>query len=605
MKKTKLTRSLLAACSIVALSAVMYGCTHSSGPSQTDLDAANAATAAADAEAKVNADAAAAAAVAAKAAADEAAADAATAATDAAAVAKAASDDAAAVAKAASDDAAAADKAASDDAAAAAKAAADDAAAAAKAAADEAADDAEAARQAAQDEADRLQGEVDAAAAAKASDDAKELLNMALVDVDPATNVGPDPDDVQLVTAPDATLSVSNDGMLTAEATGYTMADMAPDMIEGWRGAVLTNVGGDTAVVYSDIGNDGTVSLLDRYDSTRPMGGNPRLWTVTEAVAGSIPWSEVRRPGDETSFAGPDGSAMLTFMGSVHDIDGMFSCAVAAIEDCRAPARYSDGSVETAVSDTANGAVGGWTFVPDEGADIYTDDPAYLTFGWWLAKGPDGKPDFVRLIARATPSLIARDDTSTSGANLRGAATYKGGAAGKYAMASAAEDMYEGGHFTATATLTVDFDVDLDADPLTTTNNDDGIALSGMIDNFMTGDTARPDWSVTLMADRTPDVADNAATTGAQPLSTLVDIADGVSTMTTKWSTGAAQSGKGTWAAMFHGGNSDPDAAINAETNTAHPMAVTGTFNAHIGTADAGAVGRLQGAFGANLMADE
>ena len=30
MKKTKLTRSLLAACSIVALTAVMYGCVHSS-----------------------------------------------------------------------------------------------------------------------------------------------------------------------------------------------------------------------------------------------------------------------------------------------------------------------------------------------------------------------------------------------------------------------------------------------------------------------------------------------------------------------------------------------------------------------------------------------
>ena len=42
MKKTKLTRSLLAACSIVALSAVMYGCSHSdSGPSQDELDAAN------------------------------------------------------------------------------------------------------------------------------------------------------------------------------------------------------------------------------------------------------------------------------------------------------------------------------------------------------------------------------------------------------------------------------------------------------------------------------------------------------------------------------------------------------------------------------------
>ena len=31
MKKTKLTRSLLAACSIVALSTVMYGCVHSGG----------------------------------------------------------------------------------------------------------------------------------------------------------------------------------------------------------------------------------------------------------------------------------------------------------------------------------------------------------------------------------------------------------------------------------------------------------------------------------------------------------------------------------------------------------------------------------------------
>ena len=31
MKKTKLTRSLMAACSIVALSAVMYGCVHNGG----------------------------------------------------------------------------------------------------------------------------------------------------------------------------------------------------------------------------------------------------------------------------------------------------------------------------------------------------------------------------------------------------------------------------------------------------------------------------------------------------------------------------------------------------------------------------------------------
>ena len=66
MKKTKLTRSLLAACSIVALSAVAYGC--SSGVSQTEADR-QAAEAAAQAKAEAEAAAAAAAAEAAAAAA--------------------------------------------------------------------------------------------------------------------------------------------------------------------------------------------------------------------------------------------------------------------------------------------------------------------------------------------------------------------------------------------------------------------------------------------------------------------------------------------------------------------------------------------------------
>ena len=48
MKKTKLTRSLLAACSIVALSAVMYGCAHTdSGPSEEEFGAVKDAAAAA------------------------------------------------------------------------------------------------------------------------------------------------------------------------------------------------------------------------------------------------------------------------------------------------------------------------------------------------------------------------------------------------------------------------------------------------------------------------------------------------------------------------------------------------------------------------------
>ena len=587
MKKTKLTRSLLAACSIVALSAVMYGCTHSSGPSQTDLDVANEATAAAEAKAEVDA-------AAAATAAEEAAAASATAATaaeEAAAASATAAEEAAAASATAAEEAAAAAATAAEEAATAAATAAEEAATAAATAAEEAAtaaataaDAAEAARQAAQDEADRLQGALDAAAAAKASDDAKELLNMALVDVSPTADVDP-------VTAPTATLSVSNDGMLMAEATDYTMADMAPDMIEGWRGAMLTNVGGDTAVVYSDIGNDGTVSLLDRYTSNLPTATSPRSWNI--GVDGNVPWSEVRRPDEMTTAGGASDNPIAMFTGTVHGIPGTFSCDVGGAGDaalCGAPVTYSDGKVNAA------GVVAGhiWMFTPDEGANTYTDDTDYLVFGWWLDKGADGKPDHARLITTAPGWGAARSTENTGGA-LRGAATYEGAAAGKYAMASAAEDTHEGGHFTAMATLMVDFDADLVSavdDGGVDIDDNVGVALSGTIDNFMTGDTSRPDWSVTLMVDGTPDVEDNAATAGAQPLEALVD---GTSTMTTKWSTGAAQTGTGMWTAVWYGG-----------LETELPTAVTGTFNAHIGTADgdSGAIARLQGAFGAN-MADE
>ena len=70
---------------------------------------------------------------------------------------------------------------------------------------------------------------------------AKELLNMALVNVlvDTDTNT----DGLQPA-APDVALEVSTDGMLTAvRPRGYTMADVPADMIEGWQGAMLTNMG--------------------------------------------------------------------------------------------------------------------------------------------------------------------------------------------------------------------------------------------------------------------------------------------------------------------------------------------------------------------------
>ena len=83
-----------------------------------------------------------------------------------------------------------------------------------------------------------------------------------------------------------------------------------------------------------------------------------------------------------------------------------------------------------------------------------------------------------------------------SGRDLEGSATYKGAAAGKYAILSTTDDSASGGHFTAAATLKANFDADSDA---TDADVDVlGVSIGGTITDFMTGETSRPNWKVTL-----------------------------------------------------------------------------------------------------------
>ncbi len=230
-------------------------------------------------------------------------------------------------------------------------------------------------------------------------------------------------------------------------------------------------------------------------------------------------------------------------------------------------------------------------FVPDDpNARIAGADSEYLTFGWWLMKDAAGMPASLQLIANAMGMGEPRNATSTTGIALRGTATYKGAAAGKYAIASTTDQSYEGGHFTAMATIEADFDVD---DDIAVGNQRDGIMLSGMIDNFMTGDVSRPDWMVKLMADgNIPNDGDAedavAMAAGLQPVENLfeLDMATDV-LLSTEWTVGTAQVGVGTWVPTFFG----------PETGMGHPKAVTGTFNASLDAAS-----RLYGAFGANKM---
>ena len=219
---------------------------------------------------------------------------------------------------------------------------------------------------------------------------------------------------------------------------------------------------------------------------------------------------------------------------------------------------------------------GSWAFVPtDPEGTIDVADSAYLSFGWWLNKTGDDSYEVDVFHAAAT----GMTPNTGAGSALEGTATYRGGAAGKFAIQSTTEDSAEGGHFTASATLVANFDADLDGDDTTVDNNESGVSISGTINDFMTGAVSRDNWKVTLMPFDT-DTADTA-----DGLQTPAEVGD-ITGAPAVWDTGGAVDGMGTWDASFYG----------EEDETDHPMAATGEFDAQIGDGD---IATISGAFAA------
>ena len=380
-----------------------------------------------------------------------------------------------------------------------------------------------------------------AAAAKKASDMAKAVI--AAIKVNTGLTANPE--------APSVKLAASSAGVLTAEQEGYTMS-AAPEEIAGWRGRTLEK-DGDTTVIYTNIEDEVPTSLDDIYARASGLPKAAQTYSVTDDGEGStIDWSDAARADDVTTETGTGNDQVTSFAGSVRGVDGTFSCTGNA---CTAPT-----PVEGAITTNETG----WSFAPtDPGAMLQVKDTAYLSFGWWLnAMGTDGDYEF-----DAFASATGMEANTQNADAVEGSATYKGGAAGKYAMQSTTDDSASGGHFTAAATLTANFDANTaaaDQDP-----NELGVSIGGAITDFMTGDVSRPNWKVTLTAP--------AASNAVGP------IVDAVAT----WKTGGAVDGTGTWSADFYG----------EEEDTNHPMAATGEFDAAIGGDDD--IARISGAFGA------
>ena len=243
-------------------------------------------------------------------------------------------------------------------------------------------------------------------------------------------------------------VKASSDSVLTAKQDGYTMS-AAPEEIAGWRGRKLEN-DGDTTVTYTNIEDAEAKTIGLIYDSASSFGEPDLYYDVVDAVEPGtetehdIPWSVVKRDDEDSTTTGSGATATTTFAGSVSGLAGTFSCTGA---DCEAPTGDALSSTQM------------WTFVPDDAnGTIDVPDEAYVSFGWWLnAMGTMGAYDF-----DAFASVVGMDARSVVPGQVEGSATYKGGAAGKWAMRSTSDDSASGGHFTAAATLTANFDANTD-----------------------------------------------------------------------------------------------------------------------------------------------
>ena len=221
--------------------------------------------------------------------------------------------------------------------------------------------------------------------------------------------------------------------------------------------------------------------------------------------------------------------------------------------------RCADNTLPTcSVQNTGNHLVfqGPWTFRPSSASSrVRIEDEAYMYFGWWSRH------------ATATPawSFFTFHDGDVAGdiSGVTGSATYRGPAAGYYAIYEPNSEGSEYGDFTATASLTADFDTSPEW-------------VQGTIDQF----SGHPNWSLTLeRLDIDPSTGRTTAT-GDPSVTWTINNTPAASNLS--------------WEAEFYSNIAPAD---RTGVDNIMPSGIAGTFDA---TYDQ--TGRLTGAFGAHCV---
>ena len=360
--------------------------------------------------------------------------------------------------------------------------------------------------------------------------------------------------------------SVTTTGLDPSVGGDDVMKSAEPMLGGEWQGTMLTDANADdaatnpsassTVVVYTDIEAPEAVPFGDVYDlDTNGVLANATL--VLAANRSKIKASAFTHTGRMNHDPDPTAADdVVMIRGTFNGASGEYRCVASTATAC-ASHDAGDGAVRL------EGAT--WLFDPDSGAMAMMADASYAYFGWWLSKGTTAGAGVEAGVFHGVTDLTGDDAQLAAPTNIQplgGTATYEGSAAGKYAINPGLSSA-SGGHWTADATLTADWGAE-----------DAAGMISGMIDNFMSGDTAM-DWSVALGETALADAGTFNSATG--------DPATGDGVVWTIGGVDGAESGA--WSG-----------ALYAEGDDNVPTVGTGMFNATHGT-----VGHILGAFGVHL----
>jgi hypothetical protein len=397
-----------------------------------------------------------------------------------------------------------------------------------------------------------------------------------------------------------AKVRAADDVTVTVAAAGATIVKDAGarDAGGGWYRANATADDGVTATVFTNIENSMakfaathvtdvdngitvnlTTGLLTLSIPEGELGDDERAAIGGLIVSGSFPKSPsgalTYTYGTNTETVTFEGPPM--FAGTFNGVPGEYACA----GTCSA----------TNTNGKLTALFGGvWTFTPDYfGVDnmshptdttnanrdddsiepnVAIADMDYLRFGWWTKVAADGAVSF--------QTFFGGNDAFTVGdiGGLEGTATYKGPAAGRYAVktfnSNSTLDSIRHGEFTAAAELTASFGGDDIA-------VNDQNTISGTVTYFASRSDDLSAWSVDLKKTTFTSTTDAFSSPADE-----VGVAGGV---------GGSPVNDGKWSGQFFGipaaDTGTPDATDD------YPNSVAGEFDAH------SSHGHVAGGFGA------